>query len=184
MHPTQHTTIQRRSRAFVSQPHGIECTHEDILEHIQIIASRQQTCFVMIATLSVSLGLNADDRTWLLDSLHLLDNQGRVMLSALERPQDLNLYQASWFVRNASGIPCHEVCVAPDSHRLKPLLQQNAPELPVYRSAQDSSTHNPMMQKHRVSALVAGAAATLFRTGNRAHTQFRVLIPTSTGEAA
>ena len=184
MHPTQHSTIQRRSRAFVSQPHGVECTHEDILEHITIIASRQQTCFVMIATLSVSLGLNADDRPWLLDAIHQLDNQDRVMLSALEYPQRLAEDQAPWYVRNGSGIPCHEVCVAPDSHRLKPLLKQNAPELPVYRSAPDGSTHNPTMQKHRVSALVAGAAATLFGTGIRPHTQFRVLIPTSTEEAA
>lgn len=185
MHTTQHSTIHRRGPAPVSHNQGIECTHDDILDAIAQIAAKQHTCFVMIATVAVSLGLNDDDRAWLLSAIHEMDLQSRICLNALERPQNLALYQAAWYVQNASGIPCHEVCVAPDSHRLKPLLQQHAPELPIYRPAQDSSSHNPLMQKHRVSALVAGAAATLFGTGSRPHTQFRVLhVEQNDGRAA
>ncbi len=186
MHPTQHNTIHRRASApVVSHSIGIECTHEDILATIAQIAAQQSTCFVMIATVAVSLGLNEEDRTWLLAALREMDQQGRVCLNALEKPQNLALYQAHWFVRNASGIPCHEVCIAPDSHRLKPLLKNNAPPLPLFAKAQDSSTDNPRMQQRRISDLVAGAAATLFGSGSRPHTQLRVLhVEHTNGRAA
>jgi hypothetical protein len=183
MNPTQHPTILRRSHARSPHMQGIEITHDDVLAAIAQIAQGQQTHYVMIALLSVTLGIGADDRAWLLHAIHELDLAGRVMLSPVEKLQSLALYQACWFVSNASGIPCHEVCLAPDSQRLKPLLQQHAPTLPLFARATDGSTHNPTMQRCRVSALVESAAKTLFGCGHSPHTQVRVL-ETSTGRAA
>ncbi|MFZ2279286.1 MAG: hypothetical protein WAW39_15950 [Prosthecobacter sp.] len=167
MHPTQHSTIHRRGLMTRSPaPTSIECTHEDILDAIAQIAAKQQTQFVMTATLALSLGLNAEDYEWLKQALHQLDEQQRVMLNCVEYPQKLPEFIKAWFVQNASGIPCHEVCIAPDSRRLKPLLKQHNPELPVYRRAADSSTDNPTVQKRRISDLVKGAADTLFGNGH------------------
>ncbi|MCF7788638.1 MAG: hypothetical protein K9N47_21120 [Prosthecobacter sp.] len=176
MHPTQHSTIRRRASApVVSHTIGIECTHEDILATIAQIAAQQSTCFVMIATVAVSLGLTDDDRPWLLTALHELDLQGRICLNALEKPQNLVMCQLHWFVRNTSGVPCHEVCIAPDSHRLKPLLQHHAPALPVYPRAREVVTSNPVLRSRRMSQLVEESARTLFGKGSRPQTLLRVL---------
>jgi hypothetical protein len=102
---------------------AIPCGDQDILDAIRELATRQSTCYVMIADLRVRLGLTEDDRDWLTRTIQRLDAEGRVMLSPVERPQQLALYQAPWYVRNASGVPCHEITVpaadlAPESTEL------------------------------------------------------------------
>ena len=166
---------------------GIEVTDQDILDAIAQIAATQSTCFVMIAKLAVTLGFNADDRDWLIGTLKVLDTEGRIRLARVENPQHLALYQACWYVRNASGVPCHEVALAapqPPSRRIAPLLSRQSPSLPV--QAPDTSTHNPTVQRHRISSLVRDAADQLFGLGSKSHTRLRVLHveQTSAGEAA
>lgn len=200
MHPTQHTTIprppSRRAEPRIMRTHrlitsgsasqGVPCTAEDILDTIRQISATQHTCFVNIYHLGIILGLTEDDRTWLIDAISKLDAASLVMLSPHERPQHLPPSQRDWCVRNASGVPCHEICVAPDSRRIKPVLQEHAPALPVIPKAQDESTHNPRVQQRRISELVARYAAALFSMGDRPHTCLRVLHgeQTSTGRAA
>lgn len=190
MHTTQHSTIHRRATMpVVSHAIGIEVTDQDILNAIAQIAKEQSTGFVMIAKLAFALGFNADDRDWLIGTLKVLDTEGHILLSPVERPQNLPVYQACWYVRNGSGIPCHEVAVnsAPDpSRRIAPLLSRTAPAHPVWRQAEDSSTHNPRMQQRRISELVESAAETLFGNGSHPHTRVRVchVEQNSTGRAA
>lgn len=45
---------------------------------------------------------------------------------------------------------------------------------PPFPRAADQSTFNPTVQQRRISALVSGAARTLFSLGDKPHTQFRV----------
>lgn len=193
MHTTHPSTIHRRGPANVSHTIGIEVTDQDILEAIRNLAAQQSTCFVSIAKLAVALGFNtAEDRDWLIGTLKVLDTEGSILLSAVEQPQLLALYQACWYVRNASGIPCHEVAVnlsaRKPSDRIAPLLRKTAPQTPLFLPAADSSSDNPMMQKRRISDLVRGAAATLFSFGNMPHARFEVLHveqdQPSTGRAA
>lgn len=186
MQPTQHSTHPRRApQASVFHDHGVEITRDDVIDAITQIAAKQSTQFVSIALLAVTLGLMEEDIPWMQAALHELDEQRRVLLSCVEYPQRLASFIAPWFVNNASGIPCHEICVAPDSRRLKPLLKQHAPELPLYPRSADTSTHNPTMQQRRVSALVEAAANTLIQCGSRPHMQVRVLhVAPSTGRAA
>jgi hypothetical protein len=172
-----HSKTHRRGPAPVSHAIGIEVTDQDILDAIAQIEAQQNTCYVMIAKLSVALGLTVDDRDWLIGTLKVLDTEGSIALSPVEQPQQLALYQACWYVRNASGIPCHEVALINTprpSSRIAPLLRRQAPELPVL-AAKDESTDNPMMQKRRISDLVKGAADVLFKCGGTPHARFRVL---------
>lgn len=189
MHPAQHTTIHRRSHApVVSHSIGIECTHDDILDAIRQIASTQSSTFVMLSSVAFSLGLNERDFSWFQAAVKDLDEQGRICLSTLELPQKLPHFQAVWQVRNSSGVPCHEACIAPDSHRVAPLMREHAADSPAYPRAADGSTLNPTMQQRRISALVGGAAAVLYSMGSRPQTQFHVCHveqpDTSTGRAA
>lgn len=186
MHPTQHSTHNRTPR--VQQPSTARAilttvilTQDDILNAITQIAAKQCTCFVSIYHLGLILGLTEEDCAWLCRELEILDSAQRVLLNALDRPQDLLSSMRPWAVRNASGIPCHEVCRAPDSHRLKPPLAHNATATP--RRAPDTSTLNPTVQQRRVSKLVEGAARVLISFGNRPQTQVRV-VEAFTGEAA
>ena len=173
---THPSTIHRRGSAPVSHTHGIEVTDQDILDTIAQITGKQTHGRVSIATLAISLGFNADDRDWLIGTLKVLETEGSIMLSSVPHPEHLALYQAHWYVRNATGKPCHEVALAlQPSQRLAPLLSRQSPELPLYRPEADSSTDNPTMQKRRISDLVKGAADTFFGKGSRPHTQYRVL---------
>lgn len=168
MHPTQHSTIHRRGSApVVSHTIGIECTHEDILAAIRQISSRQSTCFVMIATVASALGLNDHDRSWLNAAITELEQQGLVCLNAVERPQQVTACLEPWNVRNASGIPCHEICIAPESHRIAPLLRDHAPALPLYPRAAATCTANPHMREQRITQLVRGAAEALQHMGRK-----------------
>ncbi|WP_397384717.1 hypothetical protein [Prosthecobacter sp.] len=194
MHPTQHSTHTRRApQASVFHDHGVEITRDDVIDAITQIAVKQSTQYVSIALLAVTLGLIEEDIPWMQQALHELDEQHRVLLSCVEYPQKLPSFIAPWFVRNASGIPCHEICVAPDSHRIKPLLEQHAPELPFYPRAREVITSNPVLRSRRMTLLVEDAANTLFGIGHKPHTLLRVLhvaqqsqlsASTSTKEAA
>lgn len=184
MHPTPHTTIHRRAPAQGSTSHanGIEITDDDILDAIEQIASKQSTCYVRICTLAFSLGLEpGQDRDWLIGTLKVLDTAGTIVLSPLELPQQLPTYQACWYVRNALGVPCHEVAISSraerpvSTQRIAPLLRRKAPALPLFPEARDESTHNPHVQKNRISRLVESTAAALFSIGSRPHTRIRVL---------
>jgi len=131
--PSTHSTIHRRGLAPVSHAQGIEVTDQDILEAIAHLATQQTTCRVMIAKLAVSMGFNADDRDWLIGTLKVLETEGLIVLSRVPAPEQLALYQALWYVRNSSGICCHEVALTvPPSRRLAPLLRRHAPELPLF----------------------------------------------------
>lgn len=185
----QHT-IHRRGPAPATFHTGtVSATADDVLEAIARIAAGQATGYVLIAHVRVQLGLTLDDLSWLQSTLKELDEQDQIRLGMYEKPQDLAAYIAPWCVRNASGIPCHEVCLnygAPPRYRIAPLLHRTAPELPVWKPAEDTSTHNPRMQQRRISALVEEAAETLFSKGTNPQTRVRVLHveQNSTGRAA
>ncbi len=62
----------------------------------------------------------------------------------------------------------------PDNETRSPLpFARNTP--PPFPQAVDQSTYNPTVQQRRISALVSGAARTLFGLGERPHTLFRVI---------
>ncbi|MBB5033147.1 hypothetical protein [Prosthecobacter vanneervenii] len=171
MHPTQHSThtARRAPRAAVQIHTGtISCTADDVLDSIARLASNQATVYVLIAHVRVDLGLTDDDLPWLQETLKQLDEQDQIRLSPYEKPQDLALYIAPWCVRNASGIPCHEVALnadAPPRHRIAPLMRKHAPTLPLYPKAQERSTLNPMVRAVRQTQLVAAIANDLQNMG-------------------
>jgi hypothetical protein len=172
MHPTQHSTHHRPRRAprAAQQTHTgtVACTADDVLEAIARQAAKQATAFVLIAHVRVDLGLTEADLPWLQQTLKQLDADDQIRLSPYEKPQDLALYIAPWSVRNASGIPCHEVCLnpeAPPRHRIAPLMRKSAPTLPLYPKAQERSTHNPVLRAVRQTQLVKAIADNLQNMG-------------------
>jgi len=171
MHPTQHTTIRRPLAALFPRQasHGIPCTADDILAAITEIAVKQNTQFVSIAALAVVLGLDITSRAdchWLTTELGNLDTGGKVLLNSLERPQDLLPSFQPWHVRNAAGIPCHEVCV-PTASTLSAELRLVEAHQDAQREgwmpAPDASTANPHVARRRVTTLLQDAAQTLNR---------------------
>lgn len=179
MHPTQHSTIGPRilrTHRLITRGsdatrqrsrEGVGCTDDDILTAIEDCARHASTRHVMICHVAVALGLGAEDRAWLLHHLHVMDERGRVMLSPVERPQSLALYQACWQVRNASGVPCHEVTVVERPACNTPALTMQTMPGPPWPRADDKSSRNPTVQQQRISALVRGAAETLQQLGMR-----------------
>lgn len=199
MHPTQHSThTARRAPRAAPQTHTgtISATADDVLEAIARLAANQATVFVLIAHVRVDLGLTEADLTWLQQTLKELDAQDQIRLSPYEKPQDLALYIAPWSVRNASGIPCHEVALnpeAPPRHRIAPLMRRSAAQAQLFPRAQDTSTLNPVLREKRLTRLVAGIANDLQSLGRRhAHSLgsqsnprlARLFTTTHTGRAA
>lgn len=190
MQTTQHSIHQRRSHAPAHyHTSTISATADDVLETIARIAARQATIYVLIAHIRVEMGLTLDDLPWLQQTIKQLDEQDQVRLSTYEKPQNLAAYIAPWCVRNASGIPCHEVCLnpeAPPRTRIAPLMKKHAPALPIFPRAREVGTSNPVLRNRRMSQLVEESANTLFGRGSRPQTLLRVLHmeQPSTGEAA
>lgn len=178
--PAPYSKTLRRGPAPVSHAIGVEVTDQDILDGIAHIASQQSTCYVSIAKLALALGFGTapEDRDWLIGTLKVLDTEGSIVLSPVEHPHNLPLPLAMWYVRNASGIPCHEVALSTEpqpSRRIAPLLRRQAPELPIFARAKDTSSDNPRVQQRRISDLVERSAETLFACGATPHALFRVL---------
>jgi hypothetical protein len=148
---------------------SVGCTDDDILAAIEDCARHASTRYVMISAVAVALGLGADDRAWLLQRIHVMDEAGSVMLSPVEKPQILALYQACWQVRNASGLPCHEITVAERSVEVcnAPALPMQTHPGPPWPRADDKSSRNPTVQQQRISALVKSAAEQLQQLGMR-----------------
>jgi hypothetical protein len=95
---------------------GVPLTEPDILDRIRALAAEQSTRFVSINRLRVSLGLSTEDEcAWFRVTLMKMDVVGLVLLSPLERPQDLSIAAAPWWAANAQGQRCHEITVANDA---------------------------------------------------------------------
>jgi len=190
MHPTQHSTITlRRPEPRILHTHRLitgaarsadapvrsQAAHDPrtpsaVLAAISAIAATQSTRCVMISAVAVHLGLAPTEREWLLRTIRRLDADGLVLLSPVERPQNLALYQACWHVRNASGIPCHEVAVAVAERSADAPVRNQPPHatLPppaAWPRAKDGSTSNPTMQQCRIANLLRDAAETLQAIG-------------------
>lgn len=162
----------------------VTLSDDDILDAIRQIASRQNTQFVFIHHLACVLALSTDeDREFLLKRIGFLDRAGAVMLSPIEQPQLLASFITVWHVRNESGVPCHEVCIAPDSHRIARILRSSKSE-GGWPRAIDESTFNPTVQQQRITHLVLGAAETLAGLGAKPQTRLRVLHVEHEGRAA
>jgi len=186
MHPTQHSTITlRRPEPRILHTHRLITgaarsadtpgrsqpdarTPSAVLAAIAAIAATQSTRCVMISAVAVHLGLAPTEREWLLRTIRRLDEDGLILLSPVERPQNLALYQACWHVRNASGIPCHEVAVAERSADAPVRSQPPHSPLPppsTWPRAKDHSSRNPTMQQCRIASLLRDAAETLQAIG-------------------
>jgi hypothetical protein len=121
MHPTQHSTIPtRRPRGA---QHDTTVADNAIVGAVRALASTRSTGYIYIAELRPVLGLGNMDLDWLRDALKRLDEAGRICLSTVELMAKLPPATAAWYARNASGIPCHEVC-------LSEAEQQREAELP------------------------------------------------------
>lgn len=160
MHPTQHSTINRKRRLpyiHAIATRGVGLTVRDILNAVATLSEAQNTQFVRIAALAQRLNLTEDsEREWLIGMLVAMDLHGQVLLSPLEKPQDLSASEQAWHVRNASGIPCHELCLS-ESARLARMRCEPVP----YLRAPDGSTYNPSVQAKRIADLLRDAADNL-----------------------
>lgn len=183
MHP-QHTTTRRAPRAAQTHSCTITCTADDVIEAIRRISARQDSVFVFIAHLRVDLGLLEEDLPWLRQTLHELDNSGQICLGCYEKPQDLALYIASWFVPNALGVHCHEVCINPDAPprtRIASLMRKHKP----WPRSPELCLGNPAVREQRITQLVKTAAETLQSMGRTGTGNPRLAkLFTSTGRAA
>jgi len=174
MHPTLHTTHTRRApRAAQHHSGTVACTADDVLEAIARCAAKQAAAFVLIAHVRVDLGLTDTDLPWLQQTLKQLDDSGQICLGCYEKPQQLALYIAPWSVRNASGIPCHEVCLnpaAPPRKRIASLMRKHAQQSLFPPAKERGLTLNPMLRSKLQTQLVEQTANTLQSMG-RANTR-------------
>lgn len=156
MHATTHPTITRRPARGAGLPPAANdtsrslttLTDDDIIDAIRQLALGVSTKFVMIAHVRVALGLRDDDGDWFKRRLKALDDAGLVMLSPIEKPQDLALYQAPWWVPNASGVHCHEITAAEpgSAARAAKRMTENLIEL-SRRSAGSGFNLAPLLSK-------------------------------------
>jgi hypothetical protein len=181
MHPTQHTTIPRRRwrAATPTDNNGVALTERDIIDRIRALAARQNTQYVSINNLRTSLGLSDDDdRSWLRLTLMKMDVEGRIALSPLEKPQDLDIVSAQWFAANAQGQRCHEVATMPQADSRITHHDSRTPRLNFAAAAtagllelqaRKRATHlhldTPTQQQQRIGDVLRAAAADLQRLG-------------------
>jgi hypothetical protein len=189
-HP-QHSTNRSPRQARDTMPtdnDGVPLTEPDIIARIVQLADAQSTRFVSINRLRASLGLSTEDEcAWLRMTLMKMDVVGLVLLSPLERPQDLSIAAAPWWAANAQGQRCHEITVADDasarthhSCRIPPhALRLNfaAAYTSGLRALENRRRAVPQLHlsehgnlQHKISTLVKAAAAdlqTLGMTGRR-----------------
>jgi len=164
---------------------GVPLTEPDILDRIRALAAEQSTRFVSINRLRVSLGLSTEDEcAWFRVTLMKMDVVGLVLLSPLERPQDLSIAAAPWWAANAQGQRCHEITVADDSrithHASR--ITHHAPSQPRMNFAQAYTSGLRALEnrrravpqlhlsehgnlQHKISTLVKAAAADLQTLG-------------------
>ena len=179
MHPTQHTTIPPRAPRGMTKPEcritnagGVALTERDLIDRIRALAAMQSTQYVNINTLRTNLGLSGDDeRSWLKLTLMKLDVENRIVLSPLERPQDLPPHAQPWFAANAQGQRCHEVAAMPQAEARTPRLNFTAActaglaELQARKRAARLHLDTRTQQQQRIGDVLRAAAADLQTLG-------------------
>ncbi len=158
-HPQYSTNRRAPRREFApTNNDGVALTERDIINRIRALAAKQSTQFVSINKLRISLGLSTeDDRSWLCVTLIHMDSAGRVLLSPLERPQDLDIVSAAWFATNASGIRCHEIAAMPQAESRITDHASPTPRIDFVRAAADG-LQMLYMRKQGLAPLLAKAA--------------------------
>ena len=107
-----------------------------------------------------------------------LDVENRIVLSPLERPQDLPPHAQPWFAANAQGQRCHEVAAPPQAESRITHHASRAPrlnftaactaglaELQARKRAARLHLDTPTQQQQRIGDVLRAAAVDLQRMG-------------------